>query len=145
MDVKNLIQKIRGLRGAHLPSLRAVPDDLFLGLVIIFVAFGSFGLGRLSRIEGAKTPIRIENAPGITADTFIASPTDDKTPTRETQTASLVGATSGELVGSKNGTKYHYPWCAGAQKIAEVNRIYFSSKADAEAQGYTPASNCKGL
>jgi hypothetical protein len=49
------------------------------------------------------------------------------------------------VVASKNGTKYHYPWCTGAKQISEKNLIKFSSIAEARAKGYTPASNCKGL
>jgi len=49
------------------------------------------------------------------------------------------------FVASKNGTKYHYPWCPGAQSIKEENKIWFSTKEEAEKAGYQPASNCKGL
>jgi len=46
---------------------------------------------------------------------------------------------------SKNGARYHYPWCSGAQSIKEENKIWFDTKEEAEAAGYTPAANCKGL
>ncbi len=142
-SISTLIQKIKGLVNFK-PSLRPLSDDIFLGLIIILVAFGSFGLGRLSKIEGAKTPIQIENAPEITTETF----------TRQVKTGAgqiatplqtVPSASASQLVGSKNGTKYHYAWCSGAQRIAEAKLVYFSSKADAEARGYTPAANCKGL
>jgi hypothetical protein len=51
----------------------------------------------------------------------------------------------GGYVASKNGTKYHLPWCGSAKQIKEENKIWFKTKADAEAAGYTPASNCKGI
>lgn len=51
----------------------------------------------------------------------------------------------GGYVASKNGTKYHLPWCGSAKQIKEENKIWFATKADAEAAGYTPASNCKGI
>ena len=138
MSIEDITEKIKGFTQIRSPRLRTLPDDLFLGLVIILVAFGSFGLGRLSKIEGARTPIRIENAPEITAETF-------KTPKANTsQSASVIGATSEQLVASKSGTKYYYPWCASAQKIKEENRIYFASKTEAEARGYTPSATCKG-
>ncbi|HAT68423.1 MAG: hypothetical protein A2481_01610 [Candidatus Yonathbacteria bacterium RIFOXYC2_FULL_47_9] len=145
MSIKDLKEKIKGVGGFSLPQLRTLPDDLFLGLIIILVAFGSFGLGRLSKIEGTKTPIRIENGPVVTPETFMAPEAGDKVSTNIDQSASVIGATTEQLVGSKSGKKYHYPWCSGASRIAEANRVYFTSKADAEAQGYTPASNCKGL
>lgn len=49
------------------------------------------------------------------------------------------------IVASKNGTKYHYPWCSGAKQISDKNKITFKSIEEARKAGYTPASNCKGL
>ncbi len=140
-SISALTEKIKRLANFR-PNLRPLSDDLFLGLIIILVAFGSFGLGRLSKIEGAKVPIQIENAPEVTAETFSGSVQSDTVATPQ----SLISTSkAGDLVGSKNGTKYHYTWCSGAQRIADANRIYFTSKSDAEARGYTPAVNCKGL
>ena len=143
VSISTLIQKIKSWPSFR-PQLHILSDELFVGLVIILVAFGSFGLGRLSKIEGSKTPIQIENALEVTPDTFKGN-----TQTADTQNISSldgsVDVKTAQLVGSKTGKKYHYIWCPGAQKIAEANRRYFSSKTDAEAQGYTPASNCKGL
>jgi methylphosphotriester-DNA--protein-cysteine methyltransferase len=48
-------------------------------------------------------------------------------------------------VASKSGKAYHLPWCSGAQRIKEANKIYFASKAEAEQAGYTPAANCPGI
>ncbi len=139
--ISNILETIKRIVNFRL-CLRTLPDDLFLGLIIILVAFGSFGLGRLSKIEGAKTPIQIENAPEVTAETFTGSVQADTVATPTTLTST---SKTSDIVGSKNGTKYHYTWCSGAQRITETNRIYFTSKSDAEARGYTPAINCKGL
>lgn len=56
-------------------------------------------------------------------------------------TPSLPGA----YVASRSGTAYHLPWCVGALRIREENKIWFSSKEEAEQKGYHPAKNCKGL
>jgi hypothetical protein len=145
ISIKDLKEKIKGAGGFRLPQLRTLPDDLFLGLIIILVALGSFGLGRLSKMEGAKTPIRIENAAEVTAETFMAPTAGTKVTEGIKQSASAAGAASNQLVGSKNGKKYYYPWCSGVSRISEANLLHFASKADAEAQGYTPSSTCKGL
>jgi hypothetical protein len=50
-----------------------------------------------------------------------------------------------QLVGSKNGTKYHLVTYPGAKQIKEENKVYFDSIESARAAGYTPAANCKGL
>ena len=52
---------------------------------------------------------------------------------------------AGQVVASKNGTKYYLPDCAGADRIAPANKVWFASAAAAAAAGYTPAVNCKGL
>ncbi len=98
--------------------------DLILVLVIILVALISFGLGRLSKIGESRVPITIENLPAAVNESV---PTDKI------------------FVASKNGTKYHYPWCSGAQSIKEENKIWFSTAEEAKKAGYEPASNCKGL
>lgn len=146
MSIKDFTKKIKSFTRSMCPRpvrIRELPDDFFLGLVIILVSFGAFGLGRLSKIEGAKTPIYVENAPIITADTFAISnsPAASNTPSSPNLTASA----NNQLMGSKNGKKYYYSWCAGANRITDTNRIYFTSKADAESRGYTPSITCKGL
>ena len=52
-------------------------------------------------------------------------------------------AAGGKLMGSRNGTKYYFPWCGS--NIAEKNKIWFNSEEEAKAKGYEPAANCKGL
>jgi hypothetical protein len=51
----------------------------------------------------------------------------------------------GRYVASKNGSAYHLPWCSGAARIKEENKIWFATKEEAEAAGYRAASNCKGI
>jgi len=51
----------------------------------------------------------------------------------------------GMLVASKGGTKYHFPWCAGASQILEANKIWFNSYDEAVKAGYTAAANCPNL
>lgn len=140
-SIQRLIEKIKGLRHFEAPNLRTIPDDIFLGFIIILVAFGSFGLGRLSKIQGAKTPVLIENA------VEASSVSVTNKPAVSNQGASVIGATtaSDQLVGSKNGTKYYFPWCSGVKNINPENLIHFASKSEAEARGYTPSTTCKGL
>lgn len=133
------MEKIKGIRVSNQINLRIIPDDIFFALILILVAFGSFGLGRLSKIEGAKEPVRFENITEAIPDTVFQKISTNK------QTASIINSTGDQLVGSKNGTKYYYPWCTGVQKIAQANLIHFADKAEAEARGYTPSATCKGL
>lgn len=110
--------------------IKSEEKDIIIVVVIITVALISFGLGRLSKIEEKKTPIIVEN---ISASVKTSA---DKT---------TISSQEGIVVASKNSTKYHYPWCSGAQNIKEENKIWFNSTEEARQAGYTPASNCKGL
>ncbi|MFA6273083.1 MAG: hypothetical protein WC673_01140 [Candidatus Paceibacterota bacterium] len=108
-------------------------QDVFLATLIILVAFASFGLGRLSKIKTARVPVKIEQTEQIAA------------------VGKAIGEVSSEVksagmyVASKNGAKYHFPWCSGAKSISEANKIWFNTVEEARAAGYTPAANCKGL
>ena len=119
--------------------------DILLATTIFLVALVSFGLGRLSKIRENKTPIII-NTEGVKVnnkmnmgENNIASIGNLANPTP------MLPAQGGMLVASKTGTKYHFPWCSGAQRIKEENKVWFTTNKDARQAGYTPASNCKGL
>jgi endonuclease YncB( thermonuclease family)/methylphosphotriester-DNA--protein-cysteine methyltransferase len=48
----------------------------------------------------------------------------------------------GTIVGNSNSKKYHRPDCAGYRDMAERNRVFFKTVAEAEAAGYKRAGNC---
>ncbi len=105
-------------------------QKLFLSAVIILLALLSFGLGRLS-VVGNREPIKIEYDPALLEPALSASHQSS-------------GSTAGErVVVSKNGSRYHYQYCASAKQIREENKIFFATAAAAEAAGYALASNCK--
>ena len=93
--------------------------------IVFFVALASFGLGRLSALEGARPPVSITRAPE-----------DQKV------RAMTLG---GQFVASRTGSAYYYPWCAGATKILPQNQRWFQSEEAARKAGYAAAKNCKGL
>lgn len=110
-------------------------NDIFLAGSFFLIAVISFGLGRLSFMMENRTekmPVRVEENGAVLG---------------------LAGSKGVEgqgneallYLGSKNGTVYHLPSCSGAKRIAEENKIWFSSKEEAEGLGYRPAKNCDGL
>lgn len=112
--------------------------ELYISVSFVLIAFISFSLGRISVFQEQKYPIWIESVP---EEELIVD-----------RTASAVATATVQdfysqklLIGSKNSDKYHYIWCEGAKKISEQNKIYFSSKEEAEKAGYKPAKNCAGL
>lgn len=120
--------------------------DLYIATVIFFVGLSGFGLGRLSVLWPEKESITIGNQDArimnqaltdITAGAqHKATPLDSKL---------MIPDSNKKYVASKSGTAYHLPWCPGAQKIKEENKIWFQTKEEAESRGYKPAGNCEGL
>lgn len=113
----------------------------FIAVCVVLVAVSSFVLGRVSKMQDSKDPIRIIQEKVVAQ---VEGGGEVKGVSSE-QARLSPEATAGAVIGSKNGTKYHYPWCAGAKQIADKNKIIFNSIEEARAKGYTPASNCKGL
>lgn len=111
-------------------------DDLLIIALIVLVGSAGFGLGRLSMQKSSTEPVSIEYFSGLGQAAEEGS---------KTVPESTMSPEQGEVVASRNGTKYHYPWCSGAQRIKEENKIWFASIAAAQAAGYTAAANCKGL
>ena len=101
---------------------------IFLSLVIILVAFLSFGIGKLSSEDTKQITIQGEGLDG-TGDNSISL-----------NKSSAQDSTGGVFASSK-GTKYYYPRCSNT--ISLTNKITFPTPKDAESAGYTLASNCK--
>ncbi len=134
------IKKVKNLIAAN-------QSDLYVALVIFLVGIGSFGLGRLSVIWPEKQPLRVEYPPPTGKGTLNRQTNRAKVgiPTASSKQAAIIESGKGTYVASKNGSAYHFPWCPGAQKIKDANKIWFTTKEEAEAKGYKPAGNCPGL
>lgn len=106
---------------------------LFLSIAIILLGTLSFGLGRLSSGESRS---------GVTI-TETALLENNNSP-YENQGANVINAlpNASSIVASKKGTKYHYSHCPGAKQISVSNRIIFETETEAQAAGYSLASNC---
>ena len=105
-------------------------QSLYVAVIIIAVAFSSFALGRLSISEKAEGGVQV-----LYPEEFV----------KRAEESLSGGGNRDVVVASKNGTKYHYPWCSGAVNIAEKNKITFSTIEEARNAGFTPAANCEGL
>lgn len=158
--IREWTQKGKSLLASMLVG-RSLDRDLFPALLLVTIGLVSFGLGRLS----------VETRPADTGGSLLSSvsvagndmssasgPTSHDGDVKRTDDggASIHAASrAGEApsastaekkyVGSKNSSKYHLPWCSGAARIVEENKVWFSSKEEAEQAGYAPAANCKGI
>lgn len=111
-------------------------DDLtFTLIVVVLVAISSFGLGRFS-----VAPVSVLERPILVPEPVAAPVAAVSAATAPTPVAEE--ATSGSLVASVNGTKFHALDCPGAKQISEQNKLYFQNEQEARAAGYTPAANC---
>ena len=117
------------IKGGRLDDMQSV----FTAIIIVLVGIAGFGAGRLSKIISVREPVRIEG--------YTISP--DGIPQSLSGVASIAG--TGMVIGSKNGSTYHLPWCSGASTIKPENRIMFKNEEEARGAGYRPAKNCRGL
>jgi cell division protein FtsL len=117
--------------------------DVLLSVLIVVVALMSFTLGRISVRESnivSENSTQISNV--VQSYTLQEKDESKEEISEESDPLRLENAM---YVASKNGTKYHLPWCGGAKQIKEENKVFFKTKEEAEKAGYTPASNCKGI
>lgn len=97
-------------------------ENLFLVCIIVLVGLSCFALGRLSLFYETKDVFAITYP----------------------EQGSVVPIGDTGYVASRTGSTYFFPWCATAQKMNPVNKIYFETREAAEKAGYR-AGNCKGL
>ncbi|MEK7116560.1 MAG: hypothetical protein AAB837_00140 [Patescibacteria group bacterium] len=125
----------------------------FVPIIIILIAVIAFCLGRISGLQEKREPVRVLDNSNNSPSTSVNNPPNPPyikggTEANNVSVGEVKGVStdsSGSVVASKNGTKYHYPWCAGAKQISQKNIITFNSIDEAKKAGYSPASNCKGL
>jgi hypothetical protein len=104
----------------------------FTIIALVLVALSSFALGRLSVLEQNREPIRIEYA-----DQMATSTADEESIPIQTPPV-------GGVVASKTGSVYYFPWCIGATKISESNKVWYATEELARTAGLR-AGNCKGM
>lgn len=139
MNIPEVIDQFKG-------TLRRVPEEYITVAILVLVALTSFGLGRLSVLEPGREPVRIIS-PEQTNKPRVVGELPSSSQMVGTKDAAVLSNAmeGGEVVASKNGTKYHLPWCSGAKRITAANKITFETAQEAEKAGYTPAANCPGL
>ena len=154
----------RHMRLTDIPEkIKNIPDiakNTFVFLIVLLVGFGSFTLGRISAFEDSRiNAIRVTTSSALAGvgavdplaqKTAETSSSSGRMESQQTQNLSQMKpmislVTQGKYLGSKNGSVYHLPTCPGAKRIKDENKVWFASKAEAEARGYKPAVNCKGI
>lgn len=117
----------------------ALPKDVLYTAIFALSCLGSFGLGVLTaRDMGQGSAFTITEVP---LEEYAAKRAS--APVGVTVAPETLPGRGGEVVASKNGTRYYYPWCGGAARLSATTRISFASASAAEAAGYTLAAGCE--
>ena len=129
------MRSIAKIRSYGKKLLDRVPTGVLLALVVVFASTGAYGIGYIAGQDTREGKLEVLQVPFVAAtlSNTVSTPIRAEVPQ------------GGQYVASRNGTRYYFPWCGGAKNIKEENKVWFSTKEEAEAKGYTPAVNCKGL
>ncbi len=149
MSISHIGIKIKEL-GRSLARL-ADRRDVFAFCAIFLAGMGGYIFGRLDPLNPAPKAVEIRVGERAFAATTVPaapivpmeSPKDSATISAPTKVPA--GKPAGKYVASRNGKKYYLPSCSGAKSISEANKIWFSTKEEAEKAGYAPATACKGI
>ena len=116
-------------------------------LLILVIGSIFFALGRLSALEERHIPIKI-SYPNATSTASIIQGTLPRQALGGSPMSDIgenVASQAGEVIGSKTGKKYYFPWCGTLKRVKPENQVHFASVEKARTAGYSPAGNCKGL
>jgi hypothetical protein len=125
--------------------------DIVLVIGIILIALISFGLGWLSAPKNAgNNSVIIEDVgTGAILDNTKQESNNEQNAANQNaannETANPNSQQQGIIVASKNGTKYHWPWCSWAKKIKPENQVWFKSESEAQKAGYTACGSFQKL
>jgi len=93
MSIKEILEKI---------------NPFYTLILLIVVAGIFFGLGRLSKLEETKTPIKIEYANRDQTSAVITATSQNEV--EKKAVVKEVIPADGPVIGSKSGKKYYFPW-----------------------------------
>ena len=134
-----------------------LPKNAFIAVFILLTGLGVIFFGRIGSFEEErKNALKIISTPP--SDMMRKIPLDQQDKGTLTAASSSVAGSSniaaaalsssrgeGMYLGAQSGHTYYLPWCAGAKRIHEDNKIWFGNKEAAQEKGYKPAKNCKGI
>ena len=152
MNINYFKEKIKGLvdnlREFNLKDFIESDNGkkLATSLIILLVAFSSFGLGRLSKITENSDNFSVLYPPNyndmMTANVSKSFNLGAKKGSEQSPIPGLENAGK-TILASKNGSKYYFTTCSGANRIKETNRIWFNSEDEAKSRGLTKSATCK--
>lgn len=114
--------------------------DILTVIIVILVGLGSFELGRLSKENGSsgikiEYPSQNENQPANAISATESSSLLQNTEIEKNSNGKTFFASS-------KGSKYYSISCSAGKTIKQENRVYFTTREEAQAAGYTLSSGC---
>ncbi len=115
--------------------------------IVLLVGLASFELGRLSK-STSNGGVKVEypnSLPNQSANAINALETTKSTPVGKTSTGTTYKKSTLDqqiFFASKRGNKYYPENCPAGKTLKQENRVYFGTRAEAEAAGYTLSSSC---
>lgn len=143
MSIQEIVLKIKSWVGDEAwERLENTLKWVIMAISGLGVAIIGFCIGSLVQINKrtVSEPIQViyPPQPTISCESIGKSPSKNKSsnPQSPKQTK------QGDYVGSKNGKTYYTKDCKGINRIKPENRVYFSTVAEAQAQGYSLSKTC---
>lgn len=106
--------------------------DILIVIIVILVGLGSFELGRLSKAG---------NSPGIKVE-YPDQATQNDSGLVLGAEANKTNVSQKKFFASSRGKKYYPVDCSAGQTIKESNRLWFSTREEAESAGFELSSSC---
>lgn len=131
------MEKIKLMMANWLESEKG--KDILVVMIVILVGLGSFELGRLSK-ENDSSGIKILPAIG---EEYQTKSENQSTVVSKTVFDTILNSTGKTFFASNRGTKYYSIGCSGGKTIKQENRVYFTTKEEAERAGYELSSSCQ--
>ncbi|MEK9182826.1 MAG: hypothetical protein AAB809_01975 [Patescibacteria group bacterium] len=113
--------------------------DVLAIIIVILVGLASFELGRLSKGNGSsgikiEYPTQDQEASVVSSTNYSNSLQDNKI--EKTSTGK-------NFFASSRGSKYYPVGCEAGKSLKQENRVYFSTREEAERAGYELSSSCQ--
>lgn len=110
-------------------------------VVAVAIAFlAGFQIGKITSPYYAAHPIIFQDAPAVSPEALNnLLEASAATPTPKATLTPPANAATSKFVASKNSNLYHDPTCPSASRIKPENQVWFASREEAEAAGFSPS------
>jgi len=119
--------------------------DILIVLIVILVGLASFELGRLSK-ENSSNALKIAY-PGQQEANIITGAENSSngqiSDTTSPNPDSNTNSSGKNFFASRKGKKYYSVDCSAGKTIKDTNKVYFSTREEAEKAGYELSSACQ--